>query len=109
VWRVTLPLIGPAVLAGALPAFVLSLNEFVLSLFLGTPETETLPRVIWPSLRYSISPLVGATGFHDHPSGDGPRRQRGRLALAAPPLSLRLCRVRSRGNLQACLTIAQDG
>jgi ABC-type spermidine/putrescine transport system permease subunit II len=60
VWRVTLPLVRPAVLAGALLAFVLSLNEFVLSLFLGTPETETLPRVIWPSLRYSISPLVGA-------------------------------------------------
>jgi putative spermidine/putrescine transport system permease protein len=60
VWHVTLPLIRPAVLAGALLAFVLSLNEFVLSLFLGTPETETLPRVIWPSLRYSLSPLVGA-------------------------------------------------
>jgi putative spermidine/putrescine transport system permease protein len=60
VWRVTLPLIRPAVLAGALLAFVLSLNEFVLSLFLGTPETETLPRVIWPSLRYSLSPLAGA-------------------------------------------------
>jgi putative spermidine/putrescine transport system permease protein len=60
VWRVTLPLILPAVLAGALLAFVLSLNEFVLSLFLGTPETETLPRVLWPSLRYSLSPLAGA-------------------------------------------------
>jgi ABC-type spermidine/putrescine transport system permease subunit II len=58
--RVTLPLIRPAVLAGALLTFVLSLNEFVLSLFLAVPETETLPRVIWPSLRYSVSPLAGA-------------------------------------------------
>jgi ABC-type spermidine/putrescine transport system permease subunit II len=39
-------------------AFVLSLNEFILSLFLATPETETLPRVLWPNLRYALSPLV---------------------------------------------------
>jgi putative spermidine/putrescine transport system permease protein len=57
-YRVTLPLIGPAVLAGSVMAFVLSLNEFVLSLFLATPETETLPRVLWPNLRYTLSPLV---------------------------------------------------
>jgi len=57
-YRVTLPLIAPSVLAGAIMAFVLSLNEFILSLFLATPETETLPRVLWPNLRYSLSPLV---------------------------------------------------
>ncbi len=58
VWRVTLPLVRPAVLAGALVSFILSLNEFTLALFLCTPETETLPRIIWPNLRYSLSPLV---------------------------------------------------
>ncbi|MGH7174392.1 MAG: ABC transporter permease [Gemmataceae bacterium] len=57
-YRITLPLIGPSVLAGAVMAFVLSLNEFILSLFLATPETETLPRVLWPNLRYTLSPLV---------------------------------------------------
>jgi ABC-type spermidine/putrescine transport system permease subunit II len=57
-WRITLPLIAPAVLAGAVLAFVLSLNEFILSLFLGTPDTETLPRLVWPTLRYTLSPLV---------------------------------------------------
>ncbi len=57
-WRVTLPLIRPAVLAGALVSFILSLNEFTLALFLCTPECETLPRIIWPNLRYSLSPLV---------------------------------------------------
>jgi ABC-type spermidine/putrescine transport system permease subunit II len=59
-YRVTLPLIRPAVTAGAVLVLILSLNEFVLSLFLATPETETLPRVIWPSMRYSVSPLVAA-------------------------------------------------
>jgi ABC-type spermidine/putrescine transport system permease subunit II len=58
VYRITLPLIAPAVLAGALLAFVLSLNEFILSLFLGAPDTETLPRLLWPNLRYALSPLV---------------------------------------------------
>ena len=53
-----LPLIGPSVVSGAVMAFVLSLNEFILSLFLATPETETLPRVLWPNLRYALSPLV---------------------------------------------------
>jgi ABC-type spermidine/putrescine transport system permease subunit II len=57
-WRVTLPLLRPALLAGTAMSLVLSLNEFLLSLFLATPETETLPRVIWPELRYALSPLV---------------------------------------------------
>jgi ABC-type spermidine/putrescine transport system permease subunit II len=57
-WRVTLPLCRPGLLAGAVLSFVLSLNEFFLALFLGAPRTETLPRAIWPELRYSLSPLV---------------------------------------------------
>ncbi len=56
--RVTLPLIRPGVAAGAVLAFVLSLNESLMTLFLASPETETLARIIWPELRYSLSPLV---------------------------------------------------
>ena len=59
-WRVTVPLVGPGVAVAAVMAFILSLNEFVVALFLGTAETETLPKVIWPSLRYTLSPLVAA-------------------------------------------------
>jgi putative spermidine/putrescine transport system permease protein len=58
--RITLPLVMPAVAAGATVAFVLSINEFVMALFLGTPQAETLPKVIWPNLRYTLSPLVAA-------------------------------------------------
>jgi putative spermidine/putrescine transport system permease protein len=57
---VTLPLIVPAVLAATLFALVISLNEITLSLFLATRYTETLPRVIWPNLRFSITPLTAA-------------------------------------------------
>lgn len=56
--RITLPLCRPGLLAGATLSAVLSLNEFYLTLFLATPHTETLPYVIWPNLRYSLSPLV---------------------------------------------------
>lgn len=57
---ITLPVIAPALLTGAMMAFVLSLNEFIMALFLSTPAIETLPKVIWPSLRYTLTPLVAA-------------------------------------------------
>jgi putative spermidine/putrescine transport system permease protein len=56
--RVTFPLLQPALLAGAAAAFVGSLNEAMLTLFLTTPFTETLPAVVWPQLHYAPSPLV---------------------------------------------------
>jgi ABC-type spermidine/putrescine transport system permease subunit II len=63
-WRtfreVVLPLVAPSVLVGALFAFIISINEFIMALFLGSAETETLPRIIYPTLRYSLTPLVAA-------------------------------------------------
>ena len=63
-WRtfreIILPLVGPSVLVGALFAFIISINEFIMALFLGTSETETLPRIIYPTLRYRLTPLVAA-------------------------------------------------
>jgi putative spermidine/putrescine transport system permease protein len=58
--RVTLPAIAPALMVGVLMAFILSLNEFMIALFLATPSIETLPKVIWPNLRYTLTPLVAA-------------------------------------------------
>jgi len=57
---ITLPTIRPAILTGAVMAFVVSFNELIMALFLGTPATETLPKVIWPNLRYTLSPIVAA-------------------------------------------------
>lgn len=57
---VTLPMIAPAVGVGAVMAFVISLNELVMALFLCTSTIDTLPKVIWPNLRYTLSPLVAA-------------------------------------------------
>lgn len=57
---VTLPSIAPAVATGALLAFIVSFNELIIALFLCTPAIDTLPKVIWPNLRYTLSPLVAA-------------------------------------------------
>jgi putative spermidine/putrescine transport system permease protein len=56
--RVTLPLALPSSAAAGLGAFVLSLNESMVTVFLATPDTQTLPALVWPSLRDSASPLV---------------------------------------------------
>jgi putative spermidine/putrescine transport system permease protein len=58
--RVTLPLILPSVLAGAVVAFILSANEFTLSLFLSSPRFRTLPAALWPESRYKESPVLAA-------------------------------------------------
>jgi ABC-type spermidine/putrescine transport system permease subunit II len=59
-WHVTLPLTAPGVLVAFLFAFIISVNEFVMALFLATPGTRTLPVVIWPQIRYLLTPVVAA-------------------------------------------------
>lgn len=59
-WRVTFPLIVPGLLVSAFFAFIISLNEFIMSLFLATPKTQTISTMIWPQLRYNLTPLVAA-------------------------------------------------
>ena len=57
--RITLPLIFPAILAGAILAFTLSFDEVVVSFFLKGRD-NTLPLLIWGRLRRGISPEVNA-------------------------------------------------
>lgn len=54
------PLIAPSVMAAAVIGYIISLNEFMMALFLGTPATETLPKMIWPQIRHSVSPVVAS-------------------------------------------------
>ncbi|MBI1384861.1 MAG: ABC transporter permease subunit [Rhizobiales bacterium] len=58
--EVTLPLTATGVLVGALFAFIISINEFIMALFLGTAEVKTLPVAIWPKIRYLLTPIVAA-------------------------------------------------
>ena len=59
-YEIILPLIAPSIMVGALFAFIISINEFIMALFLGTSQTETLPRIVYPTLRYSLTPLVAS-------------------------------------------------
>ena len=58
-WRVTFPLIRPAMLAGAVLAFTLSFDEVIVSFFLQGRE-PTLPLLIWGRLRIGLSPEINA-------------------------------------------------
>lgn len=58
--RVTLPLILPGVLAGALFAFATSFDEVVITLFLAGPDQVTIPRQMFSGIRDSITPTIVA-------------------------------------------------
>jgi putative spermidine/putrescine transport system permease protein len=58
--RVTLPLIAPGVISGALFAFATSFDEVVVTLFLAGPEQTTLPRQMFSGIRENLSPTIAA-------------------------------------------------
>jgi putative spermidine/putrescine transport system permease protein len=57
---VTLPLLRPGLLAGAIFAFVTSFDELVASLFLTGPRLTTLPVQIYTYLEYTSDPTIAA-------------------------------------------------
>ena len=59
-WRVTLPLMMPGVLAGAMLAFTLSLDDFIVSFFTSGPGSTTLPILIYSSVKRGITPDINA-------------------------------------------------
>ncbi|MDB5892532.1 MAG: polyamine transporter permease [Rhodoferax sp.] len=59
-FRITLPLIAPGVISGALFAFATSFDEVVVTLFLAGAEQVTLPRQMFTGIRENISPTIAA-------------------------------------------------
>ena len=59
-FAITLPLITPALLAGWLLAFTLSLDDLVIASFTSGPSATTLPMVIFSSVRLGVSPQINA-------------------------------------------------
>lgn len=57
---ITLPLVMPGVIGGALIAFTLSFDEFVLTFFVAGGGVQTLPLVIYNRIRYLLSPEINA-------------------------------------------------
>ena len=59
-WHVTFPMIVPAVVAGGMLAFTLSLDDFVVSFFTTGPGSTTLPILIYSSVKRGITPDINA-------------------------------------------------
>lgn len=57
-FRITLPLILPGVISGALFAFVTSFDEVVVVLFIAAFDQQTIPRQMWNGIREQISPAI---------------------------------------------------
>ena len=58
--RVTVPSLMPAIVAGALLVFTLSLDEFVIAFFTDGPASPTLPIVIYSMVRFGVTPEINA-------------------------------------------------
>lgn len=59
-WRITIPLLMPGIISGALLAFTLSIDDFVISFFVTGKGWTTLPIYIWTSIKRGITPEINA-------------------------------------------------
>ena len=60
VFDITVPLIAPAMVAGWLLAFTLSLDDLVIASFVSGPGSSTLPMVIFSKVKLGVSPDINA-------------------------------------------------
>jgi spermidine/putrescine transport system permease protein len=58
--HVTLPLIFPGILSGALLAFTLSFDDFLVAFFTAGPGSDTLPLRIYAMIKYGVTPEINA-------------------------------------------------
>jgi spermidine/putrescine transport system permease protein len=59
-WRITFPLILPGIIGGALLAFTLSLDDFIISFFTTGPGASLLPIEVYASVKRSVTPKINA-------------------------------------------------
>ena len=59
-WRVTLPLIAPGIVAGALLSFTISIDDYVITSFVAGVGATTLPLQIYSMLKVGVTPEVNA-------------------------------------------------
>ena len=58
--RVTLPLLVPGIVSGGLLAFIISLDDYLISAFVAGPTSTTLPIFLFGLIRRGASPLINA-------------------------------------------------
>ncbi|MEZ4629849.1 MAG: hypothetical protein R2880_03885 [Deinococcales bacterium] len=59
-WRITFPILLPGILAGALLALTLSLDDFVVTFFTSGVGTTTLPMFVYGMLKQRVPPEINA-------------------------------------------------
>ena len=59
-WKVTLPLIRPAIISGGLFAFLTSFDNVTVSLFMVSPDMRTLPIEIFSQMQDAYNPIVAS-------------------------------------------------
>jgi spermidine/putrescine transport system permease protein len=59
-WHVTLPIIAPAIMAGAMIAFALSFDDLVVTTFNSGVGSSTLPIYIYSKIRFGVTPEINA-------------------------------------------------
>ncbi len=59
-FKITLPMIFPGIVAGALLAFTISMDEFVVAYFTAGPAQPTLPILIYSMVRFGVTPDINA-------------------------------------------------
>ena len=62
-YEVTLPLIRPGVVAGGIFAFIVSFDQFPISLFLVLPQHETLPVVLFNYMKFDLDGAIAAASM----------------------------------------------
>src|SRR5690606_27408975 len=62
-FEVTLPLIRPGVIAGGIFAFIVSFDQFPISLFLVLPKNETLPVVLFNYMKFDLDGAIAAASM----------------------------------------------
>ena len=62
-FEVTLPIIRPGVIAGGIFAFIVSFDQFPISLFLVTPNRETLPVVLFNYMKFDLDGAIAAASM----------------------------------------------
>ena len=58
--RITLPLLGPGIISGAVLAFVISLDDFLISFMVSSSASTTLPVYVYGMMRLGVTPEVNA-------------------------------------------------
>ncbi len=60
VWKIILPILAPGIAAGALMSFTLSMDDFVVTFFVGGPGSTTLPVKVYSMMKHGTPTIINA-------------------------------------------------